>query len=202
MIKQCKKCGCQEISSDNVCLQCGTRNKSLLCRSIIFLLTFFSLIVGYGIISPYITVYKIKEGIKNQDSEKLSKNIDFQLLRQNLKEQVSAYMVKKAMIELKNNPFGPLAIVLVPKLVDGIVDTFVTPAGLVNLMEGKKPGENFDQREREPFRNATYSFDSLSKFSIWIPNDHTEEVRFVLTRGILNWKLSNIVIPTHNGSLS
>lgn len=129
--------------------------------------------IGYAIVSPFIAVENIKSAVNERDSEKLSDNIDFPVLRQNLKEQVNAYMMKEAGSDLQNNPFGVLAIGFASKLTDGIVDSFVTPSGLASLMEGKEPAKSVYQSsnpkesgENELFRDARYTFDFVSKFSV------------------------------------
>jgi hypothetical protein len=43
---------------------------------------------------------------------------------------------------------------------------------------------------------ASYGFDSLSTFSVRVPHKETgEEIRLVLTRSGLDWKLSDVVLP-------
>lgn len=159
------------------------------------------LVVGYVAAGPYLTVSAIKTGIVENDSEKLSENIDFQTLRQNMKDQLNAAMMKNAATEMEDNPFAALAVGFATKMVDGIVDSFVTPSGLAALMEGKKSnkgetsGNSSSPKKDDLFKNARFSYDSVSKFSIWVPNDKGEEVRFVLKRDGLSWKLVNIVIP-------
>lgn len=159
------------------------------------------LVVGYVAAGPYLTVSAIKTGIVEQDSEKLSENIEFPKLRQNLKDQLNVAMVKNAAIELEDNPFAALAAGFATKMVDVIVDSFVTPSGLAALMEGKKPpkdggtGNTTPPNKDDLFKNARFSYDSTSKFSIWVPNDKGEEARFVLQRDGLSWKLVNLVIP-------
>jgi len=160
-----------------------------------------ALVVGYVAAGPYLTVSAIKTGIVEKDSEKLSENIEFPTLRQNMKEQFNAAMMKNTATELKDNPFAALAAALATKMVDGIVDSFVTPSGLAALMEGKKPSKGENNGNTPPpkkddlFKNARFSYDSMSKFSIWVPNDKGEEARFVLKRDGLSWKLVNLVIP-------
>ena len=160
-----------------------------------------SLIVGYGAAGPHLTISAIKTAIVEQDSEKLSENIDFPTLRQNMKDQFNAAMMKNVVTELEGNPFAALAVGFATKMVDGFVDSFVTPSGLSTLMEGKKPSENGGRGSKVPpdrdslFKNARYSYDSTSKFSAWVPNDEGEEARFVFRRDGLTWKLANIVIP-------
>jgi len=178
-------------------------------KLILFLIIAFICFIGYLGASPYITIHKIKIGIIEQDSEKLSENIDFPLLRQNLKEQLSAYMMTRMAAELKDNPFGALGVALASKLIDGLIDAFVTPSALASLMEGKKPPKESDIRplrptkdkDLEPFKSAKYSFDSINKFSIWVPAEEGGEFRFILTRNGLSWKLSNIVIPFNKSEI-
>lgn len=150
---------------------------------------------------PYITISAIKSGVAEQDTEKLSENIDFPILRQNLKDQLNMVMMKKAQTELKDNPFAALAAGFATKFVDGMVETFVTPVGIAAMMEGKKPSKSVAaQGSTSPnrddlFKNTRTSYDSFSKFSIWVANDSGEETRFVLQRNGLDWRLVNIVIP-------
>jgi hypothetical protein len=161
----------------------------------------FALVIGYAAAGPYLTVSAIKTAIVEQDSEKLSENIEFPILRQNLKDQLKATMMKNITTELKDNPFAALAVGFATNMVDGIVDSFVTPSGLAALMEGKKPlkdsseGSTPKPNKESLLKNASFSYDSMSKFSIWVPNDKGEKARFVLQRYGLSWKLVNIIIP-------
>lgn len=159
-------------------------------------------IVGYVAIGPFVTIHEIKTGIENQDSEKLASNIDFPALRENLKEQFNAYMMKQAATELQGNPFGALGMAIGEKIVDSMVDASVTPSGLSNLAAGRKPlqvngrspspssGQGF-----ELFKNAQYNYDGLSKFSARVIAESSGQVRFVFTRDGLSWKLTNIIVP-------
>lgn len=154
---------------------------------------FALLVVGYIAYDPYLTVSNIKTGIAERDSEQLADNIDFPTLRQNLKEQLSAVMVQEATKKLDDNPFAALAAGLVTQVADGFVDSLVTPSGLAALMEGKQPSQGGASNNSEPtqkeklFKQARFSYDSLSKFSIWVKNDEGKEVRFVLARDGLTW---------------
>jgi hypothetical protein len=161
------------------------------------------IIVGYVTAGPFITIYQIKSGVEDQDSEKLSEHIDFTSLRTNLKQQLNALVAREAASGSHDNPFAALAMGVAAKLVEGVVDTFVTSSGLANLMEGKKPlqSEGSEQSagsgtvRHELFKNARYTYDSTSKFSVWVKDGNGGEIRFILTRDGLAWKLSNIVVP-------
>ncbi|MEJ2107688.1 MAG: DUF2939 domain-containing protein [Acidiferrobacteraceae bacterium] len=159
------------------------------------------LLAGYVAAGPYLTVSAIKTGVIEQDSKKLSENIDFPKLRQNLKGQLNAAMMKNISAEEKDNPFAVLAAGLAMKMADAIVDSYVTPSGLALMMEGKEPPKEQGTETAAPpkkdelFRNARYSYDSINQFSIWVPDDKGQETRFVLQRDGLSWKLVNLVLP-------
>jgi TonB family protein len=166
----------------------------------------------------------MKVAVKQHDSEALSSCVDFPVLRMNLKDQFNAMMLQRSGRDLKDNPFGALGMALASTVLDNVVNAFITPAGLANIMEGHRPqqpdsgneGENGPQAggglsqqseageglretngpKRQPFKNYKYSYDGLSKFSAWVQNDEGQEIRFVFSRDGLSWKLTNILIPT------
>lgn len=152
-------------------------------------------VISYTLAFPYITITHIKTAVEEKDSEEMSENIDFTVLRQNVKEQLIEQVTNFKMSEMKDNPMGALAIAAVSIFVDGKADSYVSPFGLATLMEGKIPGEGKESETTEPFKNARYTYDSNSKFSAWVPTEKGEEIRFVLHRNGLDWKLDNIVLP-------
>ena len=158
------------------------------------------LLVAYVVAGPYLVIHSIKSALINGDSEKLSSNIDFPVLRQNLKDQFNAEVMKKV-TEDKDNPFGVLAIGLASKMVDGIVDSMVTPTGLSKLIVGNKPEENSTGSENsakkdEPFKDAHFSFSSTDTFVVAVPDEKTGEAKFILKRTGLTWKLVNLTLPS------
>ena len=161
------------------------------------------LVVAYLAAGPYIAISEIKKAVAEQDSERLAEKIDFSMLRQDLKEQLRAKGIAMAVNEAQSNPLAALVAGLATTMVDGVVDSFVTPAGLASLMGGEKRSnqtsrrsEASSPREKDAlFRNARYGYDSLSKFSAWVPTDDGKEVRFILQRDGLSWRLVKVVLP-------
>ncbi|SEI70702.1 Protein of unknown function [Allopseudospirillum japonicum] len=171
-------------------------------KIIVSLAMLVALFIGYLAAGPYITVAAIKTGIAENDAEKMSENIEFPTLRQNIKEQLNASMMKKSGVAMQDNPFAALAVGLAAQVVDGMVDSFVTPSGLAAIMEGKQPVKDAPSRDQTPppekddlFKNARFSYDSSSQFSVWVPNEQGKETRFILERRGLSWKLVNLILP-------
>jgi len=82
--------------------------------------------------------------------------------------------------------------------------TPATPKNPGSVPEGSKDGSLRDDQGLpqgsagwvpEPFKNARFTYDSLSRFSVWVRDDRDREIRFVLIRGGLSWKLGRIVLP-------
>ena len=172
-------------------------NKIIISLSVVVVVI---VLIGYVIAGPHLAINDIKEAIEQGDSDQLSDNIDFPVLRVNFKEQFNANMMKEAAADLKDNPFGLLAAGLMTSMADTMVDAFITPSGLAAIMKGNRPGIGqedpiSDTESREVFKDAQYTYDGLSSFSAWVPDDSGQETRFVLTREFLSWKLTNIIFP-------
>jgi len=165
------------------------------------------LITIYFICSPYIAVYNIKNSIKYNDPNKLSDNVDFQLLRQNIKDQLNLYFIKTAGEELKDNPFSSIGMVFASKFTNDLVASLITPYGISHLMQGKTNSLNNDSQKlsidqlkklKALFSEAHYDFDGINTFTISSPIQNAKPdkvVVFYLKRYGLTWKLTNIEFP-------
>jgi hypothetical protein len=173
------------------------------------MLTAFAIVLlglaAYVAAGPYLTARALSEAIHTQDAEMLSENVDFVALRANLKEQFNAKFMTMAAKELEDNPLGAFGMALGTKMVDGLVDAMITPSALANLMgrkttiadSGDRPAGQTPPARTTPFEGGRYAVDSASKVSVWAKTGDAgaKEIRFVLSRDLLTWRLSNIVIP-------
>ncbi len=161
------------------------------------------LVLGYLVATPYITAYQMKVAAEAQDGEALSEFVDFPALRQSLKDQMTV-MLRREMAEevIEGNPLSAIGTVVGGMIVKGVVDEFVTPAGLMQLMKGKKPdseppgGEPTGQTPSGPFSDISTSYESFSKFSIITRDPASDlEVKFILRRRGIQWKLTEVILP-------
>jgi len=87
-------------------------------------------------------------------------------------------------------------------MVDRAVETYVTPAGITQLMSGQKPDtsqkstteQSPTETTASPFSNANLSYASFSRFVVTVQRD-TNEFKFVLRRKGIGWKVTEIVLP-------
>jgi hypothetical protein len=159
--------------------------------------------------SPRIAVSGLRDAIARGDSIELGDRIDFTRVRQSLKDQVNALVLGESYEKLASNPFGSFAIGVASKLIEGMLDSFVTPAGLADLGRGRIPMDDPSSSEASsdpskpeppepPFARARLDRESLDRFSAWVPAEDGGEIRFVFRRHGIGWKLTDIILPARN----
>ncbi len=164
------------------------------------------LLLGYVASGPFLAYNAIRDSIQTQDTARLARHVDFPVLRRNLKLQIDDYVVRQAGPDVQSSFLGAFAVRIASGVAGGVVDTMVTPAGLGALLEGRTVwhrvsggglSENTYEHAQpeDPLREASYGFESLSRFTATVHDDDGEPVTFVLSRDGLRWKLTNVRLP-------
>jgi len=160
------------------------------------------LLIIYLVAAPYITVNQMKSAAESQNGEALSEHIDFPSVRQSLKDQMNAMFLKEMSKDenMKDNPFAAIGMVFAGVMVDKMVDAYITPAGITQLMSGEKPKSKpeegtSDGSNRKPLSDASMGYESLNKFVVKVKDAGGGESRFVLRRQGISWKLTEIIFP-------
>lgn len=127
------------------------------------------------------------------DTDKLDASVDFPAVRESLKSQMSVALTTKMQNDpqMKDNPFAGLGALLMPAIVDRMVDTYVTPDGIAAMMRGQKPNEKAKVAEN-PDIDATTEYVGLDRFRVRLHNTKKNEdgPSFLLERrGFASWKL-------------
>lgn len=173
-------------------------------------------LLAYVAAGPYLTINAIREAVEEQDPRALSVQVDFPALRSSLKTQLTDRLVREAGPDVQASALGAIGLSLASGLVGGAVDAMVTPTGLGALMEGRKVWKRVDDgfpasasaaapaggsgptastSPPRPFDGAEYRYESLSRFTATVQDDSGRPIQFVITRGGLRWKLSDIRLP-------
>jgi hypothetical protein len=108
------------------------------------------LALGYGVAAPWLTVYQIREAADNRDGRALAEHVEFDSVRQSLKDQLNARMLRELGDDIRQNPLAVLGAALANTVVDGLVDTYVTPAGIEQLMRGETPAPGIPRSDPPP----------------------------------------------------
>jgi hypothetical protein len=151
---------------------------------------------------PFITINGIKSSIKEKDSDRLSTYIEFDLLKKNLKEQFNTEMLKVTAADPDKNPLGMMVAGFASQVVDSLIDTYLTPSSIALLLEGKKPDQyrssfnhqkSAKKKPTEPLEEYRVKFVSHDRFYVYTKGSHDKEIKIILQRFGLDWKITNII---------
>lgn len=156
-------------------------------------------ILIYLICGPFVTLIQLKDGIVEKDYEKISSNVDFVLLKANIKEQLLESSLASISKDLDNNLFASLASAMIPTMIENSITLHITPAGLVKEVNDFIGNQDINDKEHskillnEVAETASFNYNSINKFTIHVPTDKNNIIDLVLTRYGIDWKLSNII---------
>ncbi|MFP2769673.1 DUF2939 domain-containing protein [Oceanisphaera sp. KMM 10153] len=172
---------------------------------------------GYVVAAPWLTAYRISDAVDRHDSVVLAELVEFDSVRQSLKQQLNSRVLRELGTDNKQNPFSALGASLANIMVDGLLDTYMTPAGIERLMRGETPAPGIpessppqspgDEAGHDPndtknpperktlFSDARMGYQTLDRFVVTVTDEKGREADFVLSRRGLDWKLTAIALP-------
>jgi hypothetical protein len=159
------------------------------------------LILGFLLSGPFITLYSIKNSLDKKDSYKLSSNINFPILKLNIKGQLNDELSKK--IKLESGIFNILAEGLATSLIDEAVESLLTTENIGRLIKGEEPSsilkneiiEDNEDYSYDILDSIKYKYESHKKFSVFVKGKNNKQIKLILGRSGFYWKLINITIP-------
>lgn len=166
----------------------------------------FALALAWFIAAPWITVHQIRTAAQSRDAQALAEYVDFESVRASLKEQMNALVLHKMAGDGSQalNPLAALVAPLAGAVVDKMVDAYVTPSGMAQLMAGREPrgaapsaanpSPEAQDASRKPLAGAEMGYRGMSRFVITTHANHGD-TQFVLGRRGLGWKLTEIILP-------
>ncbi|MEA3009987.1 MAG: hypothetical protein QOJ91_1679 [Sphingomonadales bacterium] len=155
--------------------------------------------VGIYVGSPYYAIYSLRNAALEADTDELEAGVDFPAVRDSLKSQMSAAMMTKMQNdpEMRNNPFAGLGAMMMPAIVDRMVDSFVTPDGIAAMMRGQKPTDRAKAQANPDIESRT-EYVNLNRFRVRLHNKKSNEdgpSLLLERRGFATWKLIKLEIP-------
>jgi len=157
-------------------------------------------ITAYVASGPYFAVRAIRAAVRDNDAAALAEHVDFPALRGSLKAQLQDRLVRSAGEDMQASAFGALGLSIAGRVIDGAVDTMVTPLGIGALMQGRILASRFEgsitpvdsEGARAPKQDAVYRYESPSRFTATLRTQSGTPVVMVLTRHGVNWRLSDL----------
>jgi hypothetical protein len=162
------------------------------------------ILVGIGVwiyALPYMTALRLKTALEHNDAAALSREIDFERLRGNLKMHLNDYLERPPPRTLKGRAEGVLREAVSGHVTNRLVDFEVTPTGLGWLILGKVALERAGYRfptlvpsgeVGRALSTASCQYESTSLFSITVHRPDGGETRLLLGRTGLTWLLVDV----------
>lgn len=114
-------------------------------RRVKWLLIALVLVAALYLVSPYYSFWRFTHALKAGDQQRFAKMVDFRSVRESLKKQLKAKLAEGKSTAAKDpneqkqeNPLFALSEQFAPRLIDTLVDAYVTPAGLAALLADVK----------------------------------------------------------------
>ena len=156
-------------------------------------------LLAYGA-SPYLAVRGFVAAAKQGDAEKLRGSVDFPAVRADLKPQLTAAVNTRMERDpqMRGNPLAGLGAMLMPSILDRMIDSVVTPEGIAALVRAGKVG-HAETESKGPSRvdyDARYV--TLDHFDVALRRQGatSDPVTLVFQRrGLFAWKLVRIALP-------
>jgi len=155
--------------------------------------------LAYGA-SPFVAVRGFVAAAKQGDAEKLRGSVDFPAVRADLKPQLTAAVTTRMERDpqMRGNPFAGLGAILMPSILDRMIDSVVTPEGIAALVRAGKVGHA--EPESASSRRVDYDFRyvALNRFDVALRRRGTtrDPVHLIFERrGLFTWKLVRIALP-------
>ena len=173
------------------------------------------LLGAYYAASPWLTVNKLKQAFEKKDTRQIEKIVDFPELREDFKEVAKATVMKNAAKELEGNPFAALGMMMANALIDPLIDSVISPAGLQALLStgemSVQPSDVLNEKNSWSSKESTteefkpspdlsvkMNYTDLNEFKIELSNKKViaEPIFLFMEReGFADWKVTGIDIP-------
>ncbi|WP_416907749.1 MAG: DUF2939 domain-containing protein [Polymorphobacter sp.] len=154
---------------------------------------------GWYFASPSIAMSGLRDAALAGDRQALAERVDFPAIRESLKEQVRAYMMKSIQND-DFNPFAALGLMMAGAIIDGLIDSAVSPSGLKVMVDRGKlddPNNSLSDDETAPVKWEIIR-DGIDIFRAIPKNDADAEIKsnvsLVFRRDGLGWDLVDIEI--------
>ncbi|HZL00125.1 MAG TPA: DUF2939 domain-containing protein [Caulobacteraceae bacterium] len=163
--------------------------------------------------SPYAALGKLSAVARAGDRDRLNELVDFPAVRANLKEQLSAGMLRSVRDDAgaKENPLAALGLLIAPAIIDRAIDAYATPDAIAAMVaKAPAPGHlaavgGGGESEPPPRKmRVSYSWAGLDRFRAQVtdPDQAARPFGFVFERqGLFGWRLERIDLPLRSSRI-
>lgn len=154
-------------------------------------------------VSPFISAQALIRAARTGDQAGLERHVDFPAFRESLKTELNA----RAAIEIRERAgddrgLAALGMLLAPSLVEGAVDSFVTPQAIAAMVrsaerpepEQPAPPEDTPAVPKDKVHQA-WAYRGMNTFAVTLTREDQPDQELILImtrRGPFSWKLSGV----------
>jgi hypothetical protein len=175
-------------------------------KKILIIVGILILALGAGAIYglPYVTIYRIIAALETKDTRQLLELVDFPQIREDVK-RFAETKLQSGPADAKPDPWGQIRKSATSQVIAGALAELVTPEGLVNFVEQRldavatvQEGTNMTKLTAWPLfvaliGNADLAYASPSECTLAVKVSDNGQIRFILRRNGVAWRLTNIV---------
>ena len=168
-------------------------------KKIVFLFFIFILIIIGYLFSALYSTHQIHKGIYYNDKALLREYIEWEQLRENLKNYLNINLLKETQKDEDFKNLGGLGVLITgfaSKIVDSILDTYVNSEGLSMLIQENQMARKLPKPGFNTLLGGIkiMEFKNHSSFIIKHKVDK-EEISLLFQRIGINWKITQIELP-------
>lgn len=166
-------------------------------KSIIVAAAAFVLAAGAYAASPYWTLKQMAAAAQERDGREFAEYVDFPSVREDVKAALQARMMVEMEREKDNNPFAAAGMALGMMMVDRMIDTIISPAGIRAMFAQARAQETASEDVKAPpslkqaFANTEVDWNGLSEFRL-VNSEDPRAAELIFERDGLGWKLVGI----------
>ena len=158
-----------------------------------------SFVLAY-LASPYLAVRHFVLAARDGDADRLAASVDFPAVRASVKPQLAAAVAARVERDpgMRENPLAGLGLMLVPTILDRMVDSVVTPNRIATLVRLGRTGSSGEPGGTLPRVAYDYGYAGIDHFRLTVRRNDSREQSIALTferRRWFAWKLVRIDIP-------
>jgi len=152
---------------------------------------------------PYVTIYRIIAACEAKDTQQLSELVDFPQIRENLKRFIGTKLQAEP-TDTKPDARGQIQKSLSSRIIASAVENMITPEGLASFMQQRLEAMVAVQDGTNKIKPTAWSlfvalighadlaYTSPSEFIVAFKVSDAGQIRFVLRRNGVAWRLTNI----------
>jgi hypothetical protein len=157
--------------------------------------------------SPLLALYSLQSAAKSGNRDRLQQLVDFPVLRENLKGELTAYMVKAMRDDprMADSAAAGAGMLIGTAMIGQAIDAYVTPDALAAMVNsGKAPSQGAAASAPTPGDGklrSDYSYVDLNHFRVRLTRSDSpgDALSLIMERrDLINWKLTRIdfTLPT------